>query len=162
MLCTDDDIRATPTLLGRHGRAWSIDPQRIWEKHGDTDAQVANWVIEAPYAHPVWHSYWLALIHLQPMPGVLEPTKIYVPGATHEFWLYALDPDRRRGDLIDQLGVPRVLTPINFAAQIVCASDDVARALILSAVMEVVEGRLSPDTDHRSVWAQRFGGAMLR
>ncbi|RVQ23032.1 hypothetical protein [Sinorhizobium meliloti] len=53
----------------------------------------AAWIIDAPWAHPVWSQYLLALYDLTtPAPEV--GTVVFMPGATHEFVLHALDPER--------------------------------------------------------------------
>src|SRR5215831_4724961 len=87
-----DQITATPDIIGHHGRAWKChldEGRRIKDARPEDDATLAHWVIEAPWAHPCWHSYSLVLIHLRPMPDGRE-TKFYLPCASHEMWLYAL------------------------------------------------------------------------
>lgn len=53
----------------------------------------AAWIIEAPWAHLVWSRYALALNDLT-TPAQAGTMVFYMPGATHEFVLQALDPER--------------------------------------------------------------------
>ena len=117
-------------------------------------------VVEAPWAHPIWHSYAVILVHLRPLPDG-RPTKFYLAAATHEIWLYALDPDQPRQPMIE-FGQPKWLTPMNFGAQFIAASDEAAKLKVEEAVQDIVAGKLSPDTDFIRHWAYRFGDNMLK
>jgi hypothetical protein len=152
-----DPITVPPTASGPAGRFWRCTPFK------DPKAVIAEWVLEAPGAHIAWHSYGLSLVTLADI-GDGEEIINHLEGATHEFWLYALNPNFAREPAIDGRTSPYTLSlaPLNFAAQLVCAGDDVAKGLIEAALSECVHGRLSPDTDYRSLWAQRFGDNMLR
>lgn len=82
-----DPVSAPPVLTGPHGRVWLIDMVSARLKYGldpKKDGTVAAWVIEAPWAHPVWHSYTLALVHLRPIEDAPK-TITHLDGATHEF-----------------------------------------------------------------------------
>lgn len=126
------------------------------------DATIRSWIVEAPWAHPMWHSYVIIVIHLRPMPGI--KTLFYVNNATHEIHLYALDPLVFRTGLIkgDVTYYPYCLTPINFAAQMVEKDDAAAVDKAFAAVRDICEGKLNPDTDARASWIERFGGNMVR
>lgn len=160
---TLDAISTPPTITGAYSRAWSIDLDRArsgMAAAGRTDATVAGWIIAAPWAHPFWHSYRLVLIHLRPMPDN-RPTKFYLPGATHEIWLEALDPDHPRQSAVD--GSPaHTLRPMNFGAQFIEASDADAAARIASSVKMICDGLLNPDTDAIRQWVALYGDNMLR
>ena len=55
-----------------NGKAWRFDLDAIrmrMKADPASDAAVDAWLIEAPWAHPVWHSYLVMLIHLRPIPG---------------------------------------------------------------------------------------------
>lgn len=154
---------STPAdLTGRVGKAWKVDSAGIWTRLGERGAHpeltVANWVVEARYAHPVWHSYHLICYSLRPHPSVTGDPLIYLEGATHELALHALDPGAQRA-LND---LPRWLLPSNFGAQIIAESDEAARARIEQAVSDIIAGELSPDTDHRRAWIARFGVNMIK
>lgn len=162
---TEDTISIPPTMSGDFGRAWLVDLDAAaarlpFDQATSGDATLASWLIEAPNAHPFWHSYWLALIHLRPDPGDVPP-KLYLPDATHELWLYALDPDKPRQEMIES-GLMRVLQPGNFAGQMRYADDAEAFAAAKVAVRKVCDGRLSPDTDFRAQWVALFGDWMIK
>ena len=164
-----DEITTLPEIAAAHGRAWRCDLDGLRRKLGvarDGDATLVMWVIEAPWAHPFWHSYVLVLVHLRPLPDG-RPTKLYFEGATHELWLHALDPGGRRQPLIsgfEPLGSAscRPLTPINFAAQFIEPDDTSALGRVERAVRRVCNGTLSPDTDFIRQWMHLFGDNMIK
>lgn len=158
-----DPITTPPAITGKHGRAWAVDldaARRGMQAIGRTDATVSAWIIEAPWAHPLWHSYRLVLVHLRPMDDG-RPTKFYIPGATHEIWLEALDPNHSRQPAID--GLPaHTLRPMNFGAQFIEPDDAAAALRVAGTVQMVCDGRLSPDTDFIRQWVALYGDNMLR
>lgn len=161
-----DAIAKAPDLTGLVGRAWRCDLAALRTKlnvPAEEDGTVSAWVVEAPWAHPAWHSYAITLVHLRPHPKFNGQTKFYLAGATHEFWLYAMDPAAKRADAIggEESSSRHWLTPINFAAQIIAESDDAASARIEDAIRLIVDGKLSPDSDFTSAWAKMFGDNML-
>jgi hypothetical protein len=110
-----DEIVKTPDIKGKFGRAWRADiaeAQRAANVRPEDDGSVVMWIVEAPWAHLIWHSYAVILVHLRPMPDV-RPIKFYLAAATHEIWLYALDPNQPRQPMIE-FGQPKWLTPMNF------------------------------------------------
>lgn len=150
------------------GRAWKIDlevSRKICNIKPEEDGTVAFWLIEAPWAHPHWHSYALTCIHLRDIPG--HKPVIYLEGATHEFFILALtvEGDRARlaeTGMVGREGAPKVLLPPNFAAQFIAETDEDAEKLIEDTVKDVCDGTLNPDTDYRSQWIKRFGDAMIK
>lgn len=163
MNMTEDPITVAPTITGSFGKAWLVDVDACCERTNRIREEctiVAMWLIEAAWAHPLWHSYWLNLVHLRPRPLRDEETKFYLPGATHELCLFALNPDKPREDLL-QTGMAYRLIPINFAAQIIEPSDATAAARAQTAVEMVCDGKLSPDTDFIQQWVRLFGDNML-
>lgn len=166
-----DEVTIEPTCIGPHGRAWQLDIEKIRKdglKDGtfkqddlDKDSSVGIWMVEAPWAHPAWHSYLLVLVHLRDN-GL--PTKFYLKGATHEIWLYALDPDGDRQSLLER-GINkncRWLTPNNYADQFIAANDAEAFQRVEICVHEICAGALNPDTDAQGQWIKRFGGHMMK
>lgn len=141
-----------PQIKGPHGQAWLRRTLNVGDPKSESGLGV--WIVWAPWAHPVWHSYVLSLIHLRPIPGEAD-ANIYREGATHELVLLALNPEHRAGKL-------STLYPANFAAQLIEDSDDKAQEICEHAVREICQGILSPDTDFRSMWIDRFGGSMVR
>jgi hypothetical protein len=159
-----EDNEIEPVLRGDHGRAWLCDTSVGLVKMNlkpEQDATICHWVVEAPAAHPAWHSYSLHCQHLRPMPG--HEIKFYLDGATHEMVVFALNPRLpRRGMIEDGIVAGRWLTPPNFAVQFIESNDDDACERVKKAVQEILDGKLSPDTDYRAVWAARFGSNMLK
>jgi hypothetical protein len=157
-------ITAPPTLTGKHGRAWSADlaaGRRKMRIDVSQDATLVHWIIEAPWAHPAWHSYSLVLVHLRPMADRRE-TRFYLDGATHEFWLYALNPETDHNDTVET-GISRGwLHPKNFAAQFIEISDDLALERIERSVQMICDGKLSPDTDWQQAWVDLYGNNMIK
>jgi hypothetical protein len=160
-----DPIAAAPDISGSCGRAWKCDLAEGRRRMGvrdEDDAALVHWVIEAPWAHPCWHSYSLVMVHLRPMADGRE-TKFYLPCASHELWLYALDPDADRGELLATAIVGSCwLRPGNFAGQFVELGDADALARVERTVREICDGSLSPDTDFQREWVKRFGDNMIK
>ncbi|HJQ59413.1 MAG TPA: hypothetical protein VJ890_21075 [Vineibacter sp.] len=159
-------ITMAPTIVGSLGRAWLADlavMRNRLEIESDRDGTLTSWVIEVPWANPVWHSYALTLIHLRPIDGLR--TKFYLAGATHELWLYAMDPDAPRDDIVNGRldSLSRFwLEPKNFAAQFIETDDAAALQRVRAAVMKICEGKLSPDTDYIRHWMHLFGDNMIK
>ena len=151
----DDPVVTMPDLAGEGGRAWAIVPSET------AGAAVACWLVEAPWAHPAWHSYVVSLISLRPIPG-LPDAVIYLFGATHEVVVQALDARAPRQCGIDNPRQFAALDPINFGAQFIAADDEAATGRVLAAVLLILEGVLSPDTDFRPHWIRLFGDNMMK
>lgn len=145
----------TPDLTDIMGSAWRADVEKL--SQGRAHAGVASWLVSAPWAHPLWSGYAIECIHLRSVSG-LGPPIIHLQGATHEMWIFAIDPDW----VLNPGRRPALLQPVNFAAQFHAESDAAAAAGIEGAIREILQGTLSPDTDYRQQWAARFGSNMLR
>lgn len=149
-----------PDIVGAHGKAWKVDVAAVARRNPGgpgADLTPASWIVEVPWAHPMWHSYTLACVSMRDAPGV-PPAVIHLPGATHEVLLYALNPEARRA-LND---VTPYLTPGNFHGQWIAGTDEQAAAFIEETVKLVVDGRLNPDTDARSEWIRRFSASNMK
>jgi hypothetical protein len=159
-------ISVTPALEGPHGKAWLVDLAAMRKQANvaeEQDATIAGWIIEAPWAHPIWHSYALILVHLRPMDPPIA-TNMYLEGASHEMWLHALDPalDRERALSDIKVFSKGWMTPKNFAAQLKLESDHAAIETIkVRGILPILHGALSPDSDYMRVWASIFGDNML-
>lgn len=147
-------IAAPPDITGAAGRAWLYS--RLPDRP-DVTATIRSWIVEAPAAHPLWHSYFIGVIHLRDIPGVV-PATILLPGATHEVFVYALDP---RQPAAPDLEV-RWLRPINFAGQWIASDDERAIAKVEGCVRDICDGRLSPDTDWMQHWIARFSASHVK
>lgn len=163
-----DPIARPPHRIGAYGKAWMIDLGATRAKRGttpDQDGCLSIWIVEAPWAHPVWHSYAITLIHLRPLADNRQ-TKFYLNGATHEMWVDALDPDGKREMIIDGgffgPDTCQPLRPTNFGAQFVETGDVAAARRIEAAVQQICDGVLSPDTDFIQQWMHLFGDNMIK
>lgn len=150
-----------PTLVDFRGQAWQVEFTEEQRARTRTTG-LAQWLISAPWAHPIWHNYLVTLIHLRTVPGILD-AKIYLPGATHEFTLFAMNPEEKITISYDGEGIRGgLLTPANFYAQLIADSDLEATKIVEQAVRDIIRGALNPDTDARSVWIARFGGHCIK
>ena len=157
-------INLPPDISGVSGKAWSVDlagQEPSLKFIQKDDATLTHWVVEAPWAHPVWHSYSIVLLHLRPLVG--KTTLFYKEGATHEIWVYAQNPDSNRTKLIQ--GGPLKdywLHPMNFAAQFIELTDELALERVKGSVQQICDGKLSPDTDFIQDWARLYGNNMMK
>lgn len=159
------DFRAADRDGNTLGRAWRCDLpalRRRLKLDPARDAAILQVVVEAKWANPTWHSYFVSLIHLRDIPGLR--TIFYFADATHEIVVEAIDPGKRRLPIIlgESPGVVSTLRPANFAAQIVEISDELAIERVEKAITMIVRGELSPDTDHRAAWCGLFGDNMQK
>jgi hypothetical protein len=156
-----DPITAPPVLSGAAGKAWLTDlTAGAPEEHG----VLASWIVEAPGAHPLWHSYSVVLVHLRPMADGRK-TLFYLPDATHEIWVYALNPEADRNVMLMRAGNIAIglLHPGNYIGQFIEISDDLAIERVRATVQEICDGKLSPDTDHvNCCWVKRYGDYLLK
>lgn len=167
MNCTDDKITDTPNMTGPCGRAWLVDPKKVQEAHPELvkdlawQTQIGSWMIEAPFAHPVWHTYHFSLISLKDVPGMASAT-LYFEGAQYELVIHALDPDKPRDQALKDNCMRQHLTPANFAAQFTADHDAAAMQRVERDIQMVIDGQLSPDTDYQRVWIEKYGNAMIK
>jgi hypothetical protein len=124
----------------------------------------AIWVIAAPWAHPVWHNYAIFLYDLTTeIPNQPRPVK-YLHGATHEFLIYAIDPDYTPlmfGKIpLDGPEPPkveiRVLQPANHGYQFIADSNERAEERLQRIVDYILAGEVSPDSDFTWQWDKLF------
>ena len=109
-----------------------------------------TWIVEAKWAHPLWHSYAFLLYDITTeIPG--QPASVfYRDGMTHELMVFALDPAHPVEPMF------KVLTPANHGYQFKAESDEAATARIVALLEEIEAKKLSPDTDFRTMWDVRF------
>ena len=158
-----DDPMPQACKQGAAGRAWRMNVAAVITALGldpTRNGIIASWIVEAPFAHPMWHSYSLTLCHLRPLSN-LPPPIFYLEGATHEFLLHALAPDVPRAPQLDG-APPAWLVPTNFAAQMLERSDVAAIRKVDAAIDLILTGELNPDADALRQWCAIFGDNMLR
>jgi hypothetical protein len=151
-----------PSYIGLFGKVWDLDVSKFAGEKKHTTC--GGFIVSAPYAHPHWQNYFCSVIHLRDVPG-LDPATIYLEGATHEMLLWAMNPKKGIAPILeykDDNVMSYCLSPVNFGAQFVSASDQAAHDLILIAMKDVADARLNPDTDFRSQWVLRFGNNMMK
>jgi hypothetical protein len=160
-----DPIDQEPVIKGAAGKAWLCDLAAGLRSLGcvpEDDATLAHWIVEAPGYHPVWHSYSIVVGHLRPLREPRE-TLFYLDGATHEIWVYAMNPEAdRRSTLATGIVKDHWLHPGNYVGQFIEVSDDLARDRVRQSVQDICDGKLSPDTDYVSRWKVLYGDHMFK
>ena len=105
----------------------------------DHGAHIGTWLLHCPGQSPAWEHYMLSAVHLRPIPGESKPATIKVPGATHEFLVLALNPERTPTP--DNPPWPH-LTPANVVEQVELPDDAAAAELLALCAQAVVDGVL--------------------
>ncbi|MCO5730140.1 hypothetical protein [Rhizobium sp. SSA_523] len=114
-----------------------------------TPAFSKTWIVEAPWAHPLWRSYVFCLYDLTTeIPGA--PAVIHRDGMTHELQVFALDPSKPVDPPV------YMLQPANHGYQFKAESNDAAAARVIGLIEEIEAKTLTPDTDFRTMWDYRF------
>lgn len=141
-----------PTITGHAGRAWQAQPTEITRTRWP--AGLSQWLLHCPGAHPVWSWYVVNGVTLRDIPGV-PAAKLHFIGATHEVSVIALVPEYQPDDTWCSVGPggwpAHHMTPPNLVEQFVDLTDEHAVELTLMLVRSFCDGRLSPDTDFRSM-----------
>lgn len=145
--------RGIPTLQGKFGKAW------LCERTGegapkDWDANIVQWQLNVPKAHPFWEWWLIACVSLRDIPGVKPATKKY-PEAEFELMIVALNPDLPIPDPDEPATGRRYqfLTPFDVIHQFHGVTDAQALELVTGCVRMIVERGMSPDQDYRKLWA---------
>lgn len=115
-------------------------------------AAIALWLLDCPFAHPVWHQWLLSLVHLREVEGLPPPV-----GRGHELVIFAVDPQIGLEPDV-QLNTRALMMPpivLRFASY---DGDDIgAEAHVESLVEATMRRELSPDDDCRRLWQARIG-----
>lgn len=115
---------------------------------------------QAPWAHPIWSEYLLFIYDLNVEVTARKDVFKRDPSATHEFMLFAIDPDTPidfDNSLFDQKNVSP-LHPANYAYQFKAESNQAAWDRINSVIDKCfIQSNLgvfmlNPDTDYRAQW----------
>jgi hypothetical protein len=140
------------------------------KRRGDTTVQdngIWSGVItfQCPWAHPLWTEYMLLVYDLKTQLAGHETIK-YDPRVTHEFLLYALDPEQKidfeKSGFEQKNLMP--LQPANHGYQFIAESDDKAWELVNELVdacfRQVTPGvfAMSPDSDYHAQWDHKMQG----
>jgi hypothetical protein len=137
-------------------REQSRTPRHAWqawrlEMRPEARAQIGSWLLECPFAHPVWSQWVLSLVHLRALEGL--PVAV---GSGHSLAIFAVDPCYELGP---EAGVtPRsLMSPpvvVDFAT---FGANDVRAVERVEALIEATMRReLSPDDDYQRRWEIRL------
>lgn len=150
-----------PDVRGAFGSAWLFAPYVACDDPDakpDFAANLQNWLLECPQAHPMWSHWLVSLIHLRDIEGV-PPAKVHREGATHEFVIAALEPGQPLPDVEHPLSpMPKMMQPVDVVHQVVGVDDEQAVRVLFDVVKATVHGYLSPDADWREVWKTVLDG----
>lgn len=137
-----------PDVKGPAARAWRIefDPKNVL-----TPLQMGAYLVHAPASHPMWPWYGIQAIALKDHPTTGQPCHVHFPGASHEFTVLALNPEKPLPTPPNPAGF-HFLEPADQCVQVILADDDQARQMIGLVIRAVCEGVLIPDQDWRSYW----------
>jgi hypothetical protein len=91
-------------------------------------------------------------MHLRPVGGMPPAAKMF-PTATHEILFLAVNPKRCPEPDPDTASVLPFLEPLDLAQQVAVFSDRQAEQLLERTLSPILEGRVSPDEDHRRFWS---------
>ena len=117
----------------------------------DHPACLAHWLVNVKGAHPFWEHWYVALIHLRDLPGV-DPAKKRYPEAEYEFIIASISPEEAPEPDPDQKGSYPLMTPIDVVEQFHGVSDRDAIRIAQAGIQAMMQGRISPDQDFRSMW----------
>ena len=122
---------------------------KIWrnEEPNDDPFGLAQWIVFAPWVHPLWSYHFVGIVHLrdvEPHP----PANLQFEGATHEFMVLSLDPNHEPQGF-DSL---KYLMPQSIAQQFTATNDAEALEWIELLLDNVLNQKLSIDSDNRSQW----------
>src|SRR3546814_905496 len=113
-----------------------------------SEQTLAMYLLTAPFAHPAWSQYIMGVVMLDDRPD-FPPPKLHFPEATHELFVFALDPGYGPYDplsikpFIEKEKLP-LLTPVSVVVQF-NSNDAHRKTLSEYAARDVVDGRLSPE-----------------
>ncbi|SRR6266540_5887924 len=147
-----------PDYSGPAGRAWEVSSAGRDDISVENTSSLGIWLIEAPFANPLWSHYFATLVHLYGIPGA-APVKFKRQGATHEYVMGTIDPSAE--DTIDPSDIRtfkgNMLTPVDLRAQLTLPSNERAVEVVRFAIQSCVDGQLSADAvNHHQDWDNFF------
>ena len=125
----------------KEGKAWGV-----------------SWGIDAPWAHPIWSQY---VLHLYDLTTPLEkPPILYNSKVTHEFLIYAVDPNTPliRDEPFSKQDY-KLLEPPNHGYQFKSMSNSFAQMRLQNIVTGIQFQQINPDTDYTALWDDLFSDA---
>jgi hypothetical protein len=114
----------------------------------------ATWIVDAPWAHPLWNQYAILLFDLTT--PTTEKPYIFMPKATHEVQVWAIDPDQHIDRLDNTNLYGKLLRPVNHVYQFRAGSDELALSRCSILRHAIAMKQLNPDTDGRRQWDLLF------
>lgn len=152
---TDQRIDPKAPVSGIYGRADFCPPPSAEQlatasaaARAANEHTVATYLLNAPMYHPAWGQYVMSIIDLKPDPRFADAT-LYLPEATHELVLFAIDPEHSLDvDAVTRYCVTGdlpILRPVNIGQQFT-ATDEEMHQVGWFACRGVVTGRLFPET----------------
>jgi hypothetical protein len=140
-----------PTISGDRGRAWKVDLSAQVE-HVDQTACLQSWIIEQPGVHVFWSRWQVSVVHLRDIPGQSKQAFKKFPEATHEFMIFALDPECYGEHEAWPAKIERVglMHPADLVHQVAVTSDQVASHLCELLVEGACRGQVILDSDYCS------------
>lgn len=147
-----------PDIKGPFGRAWFI---QVKTENPDHNACLGSWVVNVPGAHPFWEHWLVAVVHLRDMPGQSKPAYKKYPEAEFEFGIHSISPETCPQPDPDKAleGYP-LLSPADVVEHFHGVSDKDALRIGEGAILAMVNGRMSPDQDFRSMWSRLITGTV--
>jgi hypothetical protein len=127
--------------------------------HPPDDACLSVWLVHAPWMHIAWCWHYCSLIHLRDLPNQSKPPTLQFPEATHEFIVFALDPDHRPNLDVEKLEPLHILEPVSIVQQFNALSDAAALGRVEHMLRHVAQGQLTLDSDGRRSWRTMLGMA---
>lgn len=147
-------------IVGTYGKATRIPlPQST-----RAEQTLVMWLLDAPQAHPFWTQYLLSVVMLDDHPD-FPPANKHFPEATHELFVFALNPDYGPHDeetlkpFMEKGSLP-ILQPINVVQQFKATGEQMKK-LVRCAVQDVVDGKLSPEAPFSTESNNKYWGAVL-
>lgn len=146
-----------PPDLEAKAAAWVLpvkDPKNRLHSNWrpDFEGTICGYLLHCTWSHPFWSWYLISAIHLRPIPGVKDPHKSY-PEAEYEITILSIDPDHNPDPDKFMDGYPWLM-PIDLVHQFHGINDKQVEQLMQMMILEIVEGRASPDQDFRSWWRE--------
>jgi hypothetical protein len=144
-----------PDFVGGAGRAWDLSGLLYEKVTVEHTASLGGWLIETPFATPLFNYHIAGLTHLRDIPGTPKAIKGRTD-ATHEFAMYSLAPDEE-----SKIDPTDATTLRNFVGQdmvewLKFPTDERALSVVKFAIQKCVDGELIPASDFRHDWAQLF------